>query len=151
MQLNDYPITMSADTYTATTGKPLRDLMDTSSEAEANTILEDAHAAVYNLIYSRGGKEFKDRLIRNGSPCVKDAIRRALVCQIDYQLDAGGSFAKLDGSSLSTDGDLRLTDAAAIRRKIVAPGVPGLLSGVRPNLIEGVTAYADSVQVQGSD
>jgi len=136
--MDGLPITVTESDYTSYTGNNLREHIVTYNDAMVDRFLDQAHETVYNLIYSVGGDSFKVKLITANRDKLLNPIRRALVCQIDYMVEAGGDYGATDGSNITPDGTLNLRPAEELQRKILAPKIKDILRSARPNVIAGV-------------
>lgn len=136
-ELYDYPVTLTDEEFNNATGLVLKDELNAEQDIEVQDWLNAAHENVYNEIYKVGGKTIKDTLINNYLAYLTKPIKRAIIAQIKYMLDANGDYGTTDGSNTNADGQLIVVNNEVIKSKIVAPKVIEILKSAKPNLLMG--------------
>ena len=135
--LFDFPVTISDDEFKNATGINLKEELGVEQDVEVQKWLNAAHDSVYNRIYRVGGKTFKDRIIKGHIDYLTKPIKRAIIAQLEYMLDANDDYGVVDGSNTNADGQLVVANPEQIASKIIAPKVVEILKGARPNLLMG--------------
>lgn len=135
--LYDYPVTITDEDFEEATSINLKNELGVTQDIEAQDWLNAAHENVYNKIYKIGGKTLKDKLINNYIDYLQKPLKRCLIVQLKYMLDANGDYGAVDGSHVNADGQLVVMDKNQIIPKIVAPKVVEILKAARPNLLLG--------------
>ena len=135
--LYDFPVTITDEDFTNATGINLKNELGVEQDVEVQKWLNVAHDSVYNRIYRIGGKTFKNRIINAHIDYLTKPIKRAIIAQLEYMLDANGDYGVTDGSSTNADGQLIITNPEQIANKILAPKVVEILKSARPNLLMG--------------
>ena len=135
--LFDFPVTISDEEFKSATGLDLKEELSVEQDVEVQKWLNAAHDSVYNRIYRVGGKTFKNRIINAHIEYLTKPIKRAVIAQLEYMLDANGDYGVTDGSNTNTDGQLVVANPEQIASKILAPKVVEILKGARPNLLMG--------------
>lgn len=136
----DLPVTITDVEFYDFTGIDLNEELNTGGVDDRVVIdfLNSAHESVYySCIYKVGGKRLKDNVILGNLETLTKPLKMALSCQLKYMLDSGGDYGVVDGSSISAEGELKLTVNNDIKNKIIAPKVFEILNNSRPNLIMG--------------
>ena len=135
--LYDYPVTLNSDEFEKTTGVNLKNELGCEQDIEVRDWLNAAHENVYNRIYKVGGKTLKDRIIVDYIDYLSKPIKRCLVAQLKYMLNANGDYGVVDGSNVNADGTLNVVEKERVIPKILAPKVVEILKSARPNLLMG--------------
>ena len=133
----NFPVTITDQDFINATGINLKEELHVEQDVEVRKWLNAAHESVYNRIYRVGGKTFKDRIINAHIDYLTKPIKRAIIAQLEYMLDANGDYGVTDGSSTNADGQLIIANPEQIASKILAPKVVEILKGARPNLLMG--------------
>lgn len=135
--LYDYPVTITDYDFQTATGIELKIELGVEQNVEVEKWLNAAHENVYNRIYRIGGKTLKDRIINSHLEYLTRPLKRCLIAQIEYMLDANGDYGVVDGSNTNADGQLNIVNGEILKSKIVAPKVIEILKAARPNLLMG--------------
>ena len=135
--LYDYPVTLNSDEFEKTTGINLKNELGCEQDIEVRDWLNAAHENVYNRIYKVGGKTLKDRIIIDYIDYLQKPIKRCLIAQLKYMLNANGDYGVVDGSNVNADGTLNVVEKERVIPKILAPKVVEILKSARPNLLMG--------------
>ena len=135
--LYNYPVTINDYEFLTATGIDLKNELQLEQEIEVRDWLNAAHENLYNRIYRTGGKTLKDRIIVAYKETLTKPIKRALIAQLKYMLDANGDYGVVDGSNTNADGQLVLVNSELIANKIVAPKAIEILKSAKPNLLLG--------------
>ena len=135
--LYDYPVTLNSDEFENATGIVLKNELGCEQDIEVRDWLNAAHENVYNRIYRVGGKTLKDRIINDYIDYLSKPIKRCLVAQLKYMLNANGDYGVVDGSNVNADGSLNVVEKERVMPKILAPKVVEILKSARPNLLMG--------------
>lgn len=136
-KLYDFPVVITGEDFINVTGINLKNELGVEQDVEVQKWLNAAHESVYNRIYRIGGKTLKDRIINSHIEYLVKPIKRAIIAQLEYMLDANGDYGVTDGSSTNADGQLIIVNPEQIASKILAPKVVEILKGARPNLLMG--------------
>ena len=141
--LFDYPVTLDSTEFKKYSGKDLFNELNAIGgdvpEQIVTVWLDAAHENVYNLIYQKGGKRFKDNIINRDIDIFSSALKSCLISQLQCMLDVGGDYGVIDGSHTNSEGELKLIATKFIKDKIIAPKVYTTLRATKPDLIMGVT------------
>jgi len=143
----NYPITITDEEFEKATSISIKEELDANENVTIRDWLDAAHESVYNLIYSVGGKDFKDRLIKNNIEKLEPVLKRAICTQIKYMLDANGDYGSADVSSSTADGQATIVSNKIIAEKVAAPKLYSILSSVIPNLVLGVNNEQSGIQI----
>lgn len=143
----NYPITITDEEFEKATSISIKEELDADEKVTIRDWLDAAHESVYNLIYSVGGKDFKDRLIKNNIEKLEPVLKRAICTQIKYMLDANGDYGSADVSSSTADGQTTIVSNKIIAEKVAAPKLYSILSSVIPNLVLGVNNEQSGIQI----
>jgi hypothetical protein len=135
--LYDYPVTLNDEEFKSATGIDLKTELGAEQDVEARDWLNAAHENVYNRIYKIGGKSLKDGIIVDYIDYLQKPIKRCLIAELKYMLNANGDYGVADGSNVNADGQLVVVDKERIIPKILAPKVVEILKSARPNLLMG--------------
>lgn len=135
--LYDYPVTLNSEEFENATGIVLKNELGCEQDIEVRDWLNAAHENVYNRIYRVGGKTLKDRIINDYIDYLSKPIKRCLVAQLKYMLNANGDYGVVDGSNVNADGSLNVVEKERVIPKILAPKVVEILKSARPNLLMG--------------
>lgn len=135
--LYDYPVTLNSEEFENATGIVLKNELGCEQDIEVRDWLNAAHENVYNRIYRVGGKTLKDRIINDYIDYLSKPIKRCLVAQLKYMLNANGDYGVVDGSNVNADGSLNVVEKERVVPKILAPKVVEILKSARPNLLMG--------------
>lgn len=135
--LYDYPVTLNSEEFKKATGIDLKNELGCEQDIEVRDWLNAAHENVYNRIYRVGGKTLKDRIINDYIDYLSKPIKRCLVAQLKYMLNANGDYGVVDGSNVNADGSLNVVEKERVIPKILAPKVVEILKSARPNLLMG--------------
>lgn len=136
-ELYNYPVTITDDDFLQATGINLKEELGFEQEVQVQDWLNAAHENVYNEIYKIGGKTLKDRIINNYIEYLTNVLKRCLIAELKYMLDANGDYGVVDGSNVNADGQLIVVPREQIAPKILAPKVIEILKAARPNLLMG--------------
>lgn len=133
----NYPVTLNDEEFANATGINLKNELGCEQDIEARDWLNAAHENVYNRIYRVGGKTLKDRIINDYIDYLSKPIKRCLIAQLKYMLNANGDYGVVDGSNVNADGTLNVVEKERVIPKILAPKVVEILKSARPNLLMG--------------
>lgn len=133
----DYPVVLTSEEMGSLTHNFAQNEIPSERVEE---LFHGSNSTVYELvIYKNKNRKLMDRIINNNLLLLEKPIKRAIMAQVNYNLDAGGDIGSWSGIVRKMDGSTEIQSAGMIKDKMVAPKVYEILSSCVPKLYFGET------------
>lgn len=117
MNIFSYPVTITYDELKTECGI---DLATEVGKEKERSFMNGVNRAIYDGgVYLTGASDLKDRIIKANPDCAT-AIKRALLVQAQYMLDAGDVGTE-SGITITADGQKAVVSRSELRSKTVCP------------------------------
>ena len=114
MSIFSYPVTVTYDEIKTETGI---DLSVEYGEGKQKEFMNKLNRSVYDSgIYASGAEDIKERIIEKNKTVCENAIKRALLIQAEYLLDAGDVGTE-SGVTITADGQKAVISKSDLRSK----------------------------------
>jgi hypothetical protein len=117
MNIFSYPVTITYDELKTECGI---DLATEVGKEKERSFMNGVNRAIYDGgVYLTGASDLKDRIIKANPDCAT-AIKRALLVQAQYMLDAGDVGTE-SGITITADGQKAVVSRSELRSKTICP------------------------------
>lgn len=117
MNIFSYPVTITYDELKTECGI---DLATEVGKEKERSFMNGVNRAIYDGgVYLTGASDLKDRIIKANPDCAT-AIKRALLVQAQYMLDAGDVGTE-SGITITADGQKAVVSRSELRSKTMCP------------------------------
>ena len=117
MNIFSYPVTITYDELKTECGI---DLATEVGKEKERSFMNGVNRTIYDGgVYLTGASDLKDRIIKANPDCAT-AIKRALLVQAQYMLDAGDVGTE-SGITITADGQKAVVSRSELRSKTVCP------------------------------
>lgn len=117
MNIFSYPVTITYDELKTECGI---DLATEVGKEKERSFMNGVNRAIYDGgVYLTGASDLKDRIIKANPDCAT-SIKRALLVQAQYMLDAGDVGTE-SGITITADGQKAVVSRSELRSKTVCP------------------------------
>lgn len=117
MNIFSYPVTITYDELKTECGI---DLATEVGKEKERSFMNGVNRAIYDGgVYLTGASDLKDRIIKANPDCAT-AIKRALLVQAQYMLDAGDVSTE-SGITITADGQKAVVSRSELRSKTICP------------------------------